>query len=132
MNASPSPRRRWPVALLGLVLGLVLVSVLLPNTTLAWMREHWVWFNRPMLWIEDARSTINLVHAILFALLGMAASLAFPRWSLSRAVTVLLALGLVTEGLQLLVPGRHARLSDVAVDVLAGSLGWMLMRRVAR
>lgn len=132
MTSATSPRTRLGVALLALVLATVLVSVLLPNTTLAWMRENWSWFNRPMLWIEDSRSMFNLVHAILFALLGMATALALPRWRAGRVLLALLLLGLLTEGLQLLVPGRHARLSDVAVDVVAGLLGWMLARIVVR
>ena len=59
-------------------------------------------------------------------------SAALPRWRAGRVLLALLLLGLLTEGLQLLVPGRHARLSDVAVDVVAGLLGWMLARIVVR
>ena len=71
--------------LLGMVLAVVLISILLPNTSIAWMREHWSWFNRPMLAIELVGGVVNLVHAVLFVLLGMATALAFPRWRLSRS-----------------------------------------------
>ena len=53
-----------------LILLVILVAVLLPNHNLAWMREHWSWFNRPMLWIEDTGGPVNLVHLALFVLFG--------------------------------------------------------------
>lgn len=118
--------------LMWLILAAVLVAVLLPNTTLAWMRDHWEWFNRPMLLIERTDSALNLIHAILFLLLGMAVRLGMPLWQAARVAAALLVLGIATELVQLLVPGRHARASDVVVDVVAGLLGWVAMRRVLR
>lgn len=111
-----------------LVLAVVLASTLLPNTGVAWMREHWLWFNLPMLWIESVGSAINVVHGVLFLLLGMAARVAMPHWRLRRWTVVLLVLGAATEVAQFLVPGRHPRLADLVVDVVAGVLGWAAMR----
>ena len=125
-------RKRVSVLLMWLILAAVLVAVLLPNTTLAWMRDHWEWFNRPMLLIERIDSAVNLVHAILFLLLGLAVRLGMPRWQIGRVALAFAVLGVATELVQLLVPGRHARVSDVLVDVVAGLLGWAVMRRVVR
>ena len=111
-----------------LMLALVLVSVLLPNTALAWMRDHWAWFNRPMLLIERIDSAVYLVHVILFLLLGMATRLALPRWRAEPVALAFIGLGVATELAQLCVPGRHARVADVVVDVVAGLLGWGAMR----
>ncbi len=102
----------------------VLVSVLLPNTTIAWMRNHWPWFNQPMLWIEDANSALNLVHAVLFLVLGIAVRLALQTWRLRQVALGFLMLGATTEWVQFLVPGRHPRMDDVLVDVVAGLVGW--------
>lgn len=118
--------------LLATVLLTIAASVLLPNTRIAWMREHWVWFNIPMLWIERMESVVNLVHAILFVLLGMATRLALPHWRARRVAAALLLLGIVTEVVQVLVPGRHPRLSDVLVDLVAGVLGWMAIHALTR
>jgi VanZ family protein len=118
--------------LLVLLVLLVLLSVLLPNTGIAWMRENWAWFNRPMLWIERVDSAVNIVHAVLFLLLGMATRIALPHWPLARVALALLLLGVATELVQLLVPGRHARVSDVAVDLGAGLLGWLAIRAMTR
>lgn len=117
--------------LLGILVLLVLLSVLLPNTGIAWMRDHWTWFNRPMLWIERMDSVVNLVHAILFLLLGMVTRIALPGWRVGRVALALLLLGVATELMQLLVPGRHARVSDVVVDLGAGLLGWVAMHALA-
>ena len=113
-------------------LAFVLLSVLLPNTSIAWMRDNWSWFNWPMLLIERAQSSVNLIHAILFIMLGMASRLALPRWRLERVALAFLLLGVTTEMVQILVPGRHPRLSDVLVDVVAGVLGWAAMRGLVR
>ena len=125
--------RRWLARIaFALVLAVVLVSVLLPNTDLAWMREHWAWFNRPMLWIEQANSRVNLVHLVLFLLLGIAARAALPGWNAGRMAAALLLLGIATELLQIVVPGRDPRIADVVVDIVAGMAGWAFAHVVAR
>jgi hypothetical protein len=116
---------RWPLLL---TLAVVLASVLLPNTAIAWMREHWAWFNQPMLLIESAHSIVNLVHAILFLLLGVATRMALPRWRAGQVWRACVAVAIATEAMQWLVPGRHPRWSDVLVDLVAGMLGWALVR----
>lgn len=118
--------------MLAMSLAFVLLSVLLPNTSIAWMRDNWSWFNWPMLLIERAQSSVNLIHAILFIVLGMTSRLALPRWRLGRVALAFLLLGVATEMVQMLVPGRHPRLSDVLVDVVAGVLGWAAMRGLVR
>lgn len=114
------------------VLSVVLASILLPNTAIAWMRDHWPWFNRPMLAIERIDSAVNLVHGLLFALLGAGARMAMPRWRLPHVALAFLLFGIATELLQFFIPGRHPRFSDVAVDLVAGVLGWAAMRGVGR
>lgn len=125
-------RARVAKSFFWLMLAVVLVSVLLPNTALAWMRDPWAWFNRPMLLVERIDSAVNLLHAILFLLLGMATRLALRRWRTGRVALAFAALGVATELVQLWVPGRHARVSDVVVAVVAGLLGWGAMRGLRR
>ncbi len=77
----------------------------------------------------------NAEHALAFALLGLAFGLAYARAPGRTAVLVIAQIGLV-EVLQLLAPGRHARLSDFVVGALAACAGlaaaraanWMLGR----
>ena len=64
-------------------------------------------------------------HALAFLLVGLAFGLAYSRnrW-VTAAISVIL-IGLL-EILQLWMPGRHARLEDFVVDVLAACVGLAL------
>ena len=111
---------------------LITVSILLPAEWIGLLRHRWWWFTYPLDRIERMQSAVNLVHAILFLLLGMAMRMALPRWRLARVALVLLVAGVATELVQFLIPGRHPRLADVVVDVVAGVLGWAAMRGLLR
>ena len=64
----------------------------------------------------------NLEHAAIFALAGFAAGLGYPaRPALTVAAFVIFS-GAI-ELAQIPVPGRHARLSDFAIDALAACAG---------
>lgn len=108
------------------ILLVILVAVLLPNNDLAWMRDHWSWFNRPMLWIEHMGGPVNLVHLALFLVFGALARLGWPATRWRQWLGWLLLIGVVTELAQLWIPGRDPRVSDVLVDVVAGLLGWWM------
>ena len=64
----------------------------------------------------------NGEHAFAFILVGLAFGLAYSRNRWKTAAISLATIGLL-EVLQLLVPGRHARLSDFVVDALAACAG---------
>jgi VanZ family protein len=63
-------------------------------------------------------------HALAFVLIGLAFGLAYPR----QRSMVVVAVGLigVLELLQILVPGRHARLEDFIVDAIAACVGFVI------
>ena len=63
-------------------------------------------------------------HALAFVLIGLAFGLAYPRHRSTVVVTIVL-IG-VLELLQLLVPGRHARMEDFIVDALAACVGFVI------
>ena len=64
----------------------------------------------------------SLEHAAIFALAGLAAGLGYPaRPALTAAAFVIFA-GAI-ELAQIPLPGRHARLSDFAIDALAACAG---------
>jgi VanZ family protein len=70
-------------------------------------------------------------HFIGFAVLGALASLASRRWILPVFAFGLVAI-LALEAAQLVMPGRHARISDVIVNAVAfsaGLIGLTLLRR---
>ena len=61
-------------------------------------------------------------HALAFILVGVAFGLAYPTHRLLTAGISVLMIG-VLELLQLLVPGRHARLEDFIVDAVTACAG---------
>jgi VanZ family protein len=61
-------------------------------------------------------------HALAFALLGIAFGLAYTQRRVLTAALAVVMTGLV-EILQFWAPGRHARLSDFIVDVMAACAG---------
>lgn len=78
----------------------------------------------------------NGEHALAFILVGLAFGLAYRR---NRLLTALVGIALTgaIELMQFLAPGRHARLSDFAVDAaaacagiaLAAALDWIVNRK---
>ena len=65
-------------------------------------------------------------HALAFVLIGIAFALAYPRhrWPVAGISVVLIG---ILELLQLLVPGRHARVEDFVVDALTACAGMALV-----
>jgi VanZ family protein len=61
-------------------------------------------------------------HLLAFVLVGLAFGFAYPRHRLLAAPTAVVAIGVI-EALQLLIPGRHARLEDFLVNALAACAG---------
>jgi VanZ family protein len=64
----------------------------------------------------------NFEHAGIFVLTGLAFGLGYQRWRLGQAAALVVFSGTI-ELVQLLVAGRHSRLSDFLVDAVSVSLG---------
>lgn len=64
-------------------------------------------------------------HALAFVLVGLAFGLAYSRrrWMTAGISVVLIG---ALELLQLVAPGRHARLEDFAVDALSACAGFVI------
>ena len=70
-------------------------------------------------------------HALAFVLVGLSFGIAYPkhRWPIAAVSVVLIA---ILELLQLLVPGRHARVSDFVIDALTAVIGFALAAMLER
>jgi VanZ family protein len=64
-------------------------------------------------------------HAFAFVLVGLAFGLAYSRRRGMAAAIAVVLIG-VLELLQLVAPGRHARLEDFLVDALTACVGFVL------
>ena len=69
-------------------------------------------------------------HALAFVLIGLAFGLAYPRHRMTVPITLVL-IG-VLELLQFLAPGRHPRLEDFIVDLLAACVGFVIAALLGR
>lgn len=136
MRAAEAVRRvRGPRLLFGAaavaVAVVCLVAMLLPSRALAWMRRNIELFNVPMNWIEAQQAPVDLVHLALFFLLGAAVAGSLQRVGWRALLAGLVAFSVVTEVVQFWIPGRHPRWTDIAVDLVAATLGLLLVRAVA-
>jgi VanZ family protein len=71
----------------------------------------------PPAWRPVTRVPHDVEHFVMFALAGAALALAIPHHRLWLVAASALFAAIV-EAIQLLVPGRHARISDFLVDTL--------------
>lgn len=124
--------RRWRAVqvLFWLALGTTLVCLLAPASAVL-SAKVWVASWLPMASAIDrldaTAQSDKLVHASLFVVLGALAARGWPRprqrW---RALAGLLLLGVLTEALQSLIPGRSASLGDWLADALGACVGLYL------
>lgn len=79
----------------------------------------------PARWRPSTTLPHDVEHFAVFLLLGVAFGLAYPA---RRGTLLLCAIGFASlvEAIQIVVPGRHARVSDLIVDALGGCLGILL------
>lgn len=121
--------------LFGLALLVTLVCLLAPASAVL-AAKIWLASWLPMAAVLDAADATaysdKLVHASLFAVLGGLGVRAWlsqrQRW---RVVAGLLLLGVLTEVLQSLIPGRSASVGDWLADALGVGIGVLLLRSVA-
>jgi VanZ family protein len=64
----------------------------------------------------------GIEHALAFVVVGLAFGFAYPQHRRFAAAASVLAIGVI-EMLQLLIPGRHARLEDFLVNAVAACTG---------
>lgn len=64
----------------------------------------------------------NLERAAAYLLLGVALALSFPRHTMRMAFLVI-GVAAMLETLQLIDPGRHGRVEDMAIKAAAGLIG---------
>lgn len=123
---TPRPGRwlgRWLLAGSGVA---VMLGTLVPATVIGWVRVQVPLFTRTWDGLNASLPALNPLHVILYAWMAMLWFLVAPRGRLWHGIAVLAAFSVSIEALQLLVPGRNARLGDVLNDLLGFALGLAL------
>lgn len=122
-------------ALLIGAVGVVAVAVLLPNTWLAELRRQWRWLSHMISQTEALWPAVDMVHVVMFFAVGVLMALAFPAWRWRRLMLAIGVLAVVSEFVQIWVPGRTASVGEAVLDVVAGALGLLVvlgLRRMTR
>jgi VanZ family protein len=92
--------------------------------TCAWLWAAAVTFVSlsPPRYRPDSHLGHGFEHALAFVLVGLAFGFAYPKHRRLATTASVIAIGII-EMLQLLIPGRHARLEDFLVNALATCAG---------
>lgn len=120
----------WLLLVLSVIV--LIVAVLLPNYTLAWLRSEYWFFGQPLNWLETSSPHVDLTHVILFAWIGLLLSCLWPLAPWWRIALPLLGIAVGTELLQFLVPGRSPLVNDLYDDLLGVGIGLVFAIPVKR
>ena len=104
-------------------LPVIAVAILLSNTQMAALRRAWPWLSHTISRVERLWPAVDMVHVVLFGGLGLLLVLAFPAVRLRVLYLALAALAMLTEFVQIWIPGRTASVGEVLLDLVAGGLG---------
>ena len=99
------------------------MAILLSNAQMALLRAAWPWLGLKIDQTENVWSTVDMVHVVMFGGLGLLLVLAFPAVRLRVLYLTLAALAVLTEFVQIWIPGRTASFGEVLLDLVAGALG---------
>ena len=124
----------WITWLVRLVLAvaapLLAVAILLSSSQMAALRGAWPWLGLKIDQTEKLWPAVDMVHVVMFGGLGLLLVLAFPAVRLRALFLGLAALAVLTELVQIWIPGRTASVGEVLLDLVAGGLGmgvaWLL------
>lgn len=107
------------------VFALLVMAELSPGR-MAWMRDHWQFFNWPMLRIEwlELRTGLNVQHILVFGWIALLLRFAWPKPRWVWPWLLMLALAILIELAQFLSPGRTPRFTDIRDDLVGACLGW--------
>lgn len=135
MTASAAPTQptwiTWVArAALAGAIPLLAVAILLSSSRLATLRGVWPWLGLKIDQTEHLWLAVDMVHVVLFGGLGLLLVLAFPTVRLRVLYLALATLAVLTEFVQIWIPGRTASVGEVLLDLVAGGLGmgaaWLL------
>jgi VanZ family protein len=123
--------RSWRTGAIVFALLLVVLAISLSPDSIRWLRTEVPLANLGLGWLELKSVRLNATHVALFFLVGLVVACAlFPGMRLWRVgllgLLLLLAISIATEAMQLVIPGRTARLSDIRDNMLGGVPGLLL------
>ena len=115
--------KRLAQAGLLVALGVLVTVLLVPNTTLAWIRAEIPWLSRKISQIERLWPAADTMHILVFAALGVIVRLALQNARVGWIILGVLFFSIITELLQFYVPGRTPLVSDIRDNMLGLLVG---------
>jgi hypothetical protein len=105
----------------------IFVGTVMPQSAIAWLRVQVPLF--ALIWdsLDHLLPWLNPLHILLYAWISALWRLLAPRESAWSIVLAGGAFAVVSESLQLLAPGRRARISDVFNDLVGIFIGLALV-----
>ncbi|GAB3668847.1 VanZ family protein [Ramlibacter alkalitolerans] len=122
--APPTPIA--PRIVLVVVLACVLALMVVPYGAIEFLRGQFAWANRVADVFDEIMPGGDLDHVAAFAVLGVAVWFAFPAARAWRVVLAFVAMGALSELVQLWMPGRRPELWHAVLDVAGGLAGYGL------
>ncbi|MBJ6984216.1 VanZ family protein [Luteimonas sp. MC1750] len=98
-------------------------AILLSSSQIGRLRSAWPWLGLKIDQTEKLWPAVDMVHVALFGGLGVLLILAFPTVRLRALFLVLAVLAVLTEFVQIWIPGRTASIDEVLLDLAAGLAG---------
>lgn len=112
---------------------LLAVAILLSSEQMAALRAAWPWLGLKIDQLEKLWPAVDMVHVVMFSGLGVLLVLAFPAVRLRALYLVIAVLAVLTEFVQIWIPGRTPSVGEVLLDLAAGVVGmgvaWLFCRR---
>lgn len=108
------------------------LAVMLPAAWIGEARRAFPWFSRAISQVERVWPSVDMVHAVIFFVLGALAALAFPRARVAGMLAVLVLVAALSEIVQFWIPGRMPQADEFLLDVAAATLAVLAIRGLAR
>ena len=109
--------------MLATALLLQVIIVALPRKFVVRIRTGIDWIGQPINWFEANLPWFSVIHFAVFTLIGIVAYAALPRFGFPRLFGLLLVFAILTESLQLMVPGRNPGAADFIANFLGILIG---------
>lgn len=120
----PLSARSIPRIILVLVLALVVLSMVVPYSTLDFIRFRYAWVDDVIDFLDTITPGLDMDHLAAFGILGFAAHFG---WSEGRAWQVglsIFTIAALVEFVQIWIPGRDAAVWHALLDVIGGMAGF--------
>lgn len=115
-----------------IALALLFMVLVLPQEGIAFLQSEYRLLGRASRWLHRTSPVLDLGHLIAFCLFGCLAGLVARKEDWRKASIIIASVAAISELAQHWIPGREARWSDAAMDLVGGFAGLLMALAVRR